>query len=146
MVELLLMTETVENQSQAQTITSLMGLINATLSKIKNLQGELTEKRHMKEDAFKNDSTYKQNDDKVKEVTKARQEVKQAIVKQPEMLELENNIKDNSQSLKELKEGLSTYLVDYAKLSGQNTIETPDGEVMQIKYSAKLVRPEEKFV
>ena len=62
------------------------------------------------------------------------------------MLELENKIKDNFQSLKELKEGLSTYLVDYAKLSGQNTIETPDGEVMQIKYTAKLVHPEEKFV
>jgi flagellar motor protein MotB len=133
-----------QNLGDAQTLTSLLALIITTLNKIKTLQEEVTETKRMKEDSYKNDVAYKEVEDKAKEATKKKMEAKSAITKQPQVMELEVKAKEGSQSIKELKESLSAYLIDYAKISGLNVVETPNGEVLEIRYSAKLVRSNSK--
>jgi len=49
------------------------------------------------------------------------------------------------QELKELKGALSNYLQQYQKIADTDQIETEDGEVRQIQYSAHLIKLTGKF-
>jgi hypothetical protein len=49
------------------------------------------------------------------------------------------------QEIKELKGALSNYLQQYQKIADTDQIESEDGEVRQIVYSARLVKLSNKF-
>jgi hypothetical protein len=63
-----------------------------------------------------------------------------------ELLAMENGqeLKTKMDALKdeigEAREALSYYLREFQRITGANEIETDDGELREIKYSARLVR------
>ena len=53
--------------------------------------------------------------------------------------------KDLSIEIKEANLGLSEYLREYQRMTGQSEIEGDDGEVREIVYTAKLIKKQKKF-
>ena len=119
---------------------AVSSLIQNSLGQIEKQESELKENRQMLEDAFNNDPTYREHNDKVKEATKVRNATKAQIMKQPAVMELANKVKEMRTALKEAKEALSSYLQEYARMTGEQSFEGPDGEVRQIVYTARLVK------
>ena len=82
---------------------------------------------------------------KAKELQKKKAEAKQNVLKSPSNASLNQKIKDMRQEIKELKKALSDYLQQYQKIADTDQIETEDGEVRQIQYSAHLIKLSGKF-
>ena len=96
--------------------------------------------KEMLEDALLGNPQYKEACNDAKEAGKIKADVKRQILEEEKLLGLSNKVKDLGLRLKETKEALSEYLVEYAKLSGSNQIEGDDGQTREIVYSARLVK------
>lgn len=126
--------------TSAEDVVTITNLIHTHLATIDQSQKELSTQKAMLKDSYENDPTYHEQNEKVKEATKVRNATKNQILQQPALKELSEKVKDLSATLKDSKEALSSYLQEYQRLTGQNSFETPDGEVRQIIYTAKLVK------
>ena len=135
----------VEISSQAETLVTITGLIQNYISSIDRLKKEISENRQMLEDSFMNDTTYKEKEEKAKEANKDKNVFKQQILKQPTLMALSEKIKDLRSSMKDSKQQLSDYLQEYQKLTGANEIEDAQGNLSEIRYTARLVKPSKKF-
>lgn len=62
------------------------------------------------------------------------------ILNLPANAGLNEKVKDLSGEVKELGGALSDYLREYQRMSGVNEIESEDGEVHEIVYTARLVK------
>jgi 4-diphosphocytidyl-2C-methyl-D-erythritol kinase len=118
----------------------LTDLINSHLEQISRLKEEQAKLKEMLDDIFRNDSTYQSHDQSAKEAAKIRQQTKKQILKLPQAADLSARIQSFRSQIKERNEELSGYLQDYSRVSGANSFETPDGEIRQIIYVAKLVK------
>lgn len=121
----------------------LTGIINNHLSQIEGLKQEAAKYKEMLDSIYQNDPTYQLHDKAVKEATKIRSNTKKQIQKLPQAADLVNRIQSLKSSVKELSQAMSEYLQDYARTTGSTSFETTDGEVRQIVYVAKLVKPVE---
>lgn len=128
----------------ADTLLTVTNLISNYLTQLDRDQKELTAQRQMLEDAFANDSTYKEHNDAAKAAAKIRNATKAQILKQPGLMELNQKVRDLREDMKATKEALSEYLQEYARLTGSRTIEGPNGELQEIVYQAKLVKSQQK--
>ncbi len=129
-------------------VTSLFAienLIKTHIAHIEAVKTELGKQAEMFNDVLNNDSDYKKAADEGKEVNKKKAEAKQNVLKSPSNASLNQKIKDMRQELKELKGALSNYLQQYQKIADTDQIETEDGEVRQIQYSAHLIKLSGKF-
>lgn len=129
-------------------VTSLFtieNLIKSHISHIETVKEELAKQAEMMNDILANDPAYKEASDQGKEINKKKAEAKQNILKSPSNASLNQKIKDMRQELKELKGALSGYLQQYQKIADTDQIESEDGEVRQIVYSAHLVKLSSKF-
>lgn len=124
----------------ASTLITITNLIQNYISQINDTQAKLKEHRQMIDDALNNDETYKKHSDEAKAATKIKLGTKKQIMNQPNMRELAEKVKDLSADLKAAKESLSQYLTQYRELSGSNQFEDGKGEVLDIVYTARLVR------
>ena len=123
-----------------ETLTTIVGLIQNYLGAIEREKKELTENKQMLEDALNNDPVYKEHADKAKEAVKIKSATKLQILRQPQLSQVVAKVKELSEQLKEKKESLSQYLLEYARISGERQIEGPDGQIQEIVYQARLVR------
>ncbi|KKS94804.1 MAG: hypothetical protein UW68_C0040G0012 [Candidatus Collierbacteria bacterium GW2011_GWB1_44_6] len=124
-------------------VTSLYAienLIKTHISHIESVKIELQKQAEMFNDILANDEKFKKANDEGKEIAKKKAEAKQDILKSPSNASLNQKIKDMRQELKELKGALSNYLQQYQKIADTDQIESEDGEVRQIVYSARLVK------
>ena len=131
-----------------QEVTSLFtveNLIKTHVSHIESVKLELHKHAEMMNDVLNNDEAYKKVSEEIKELNKKKTEAKQNILKSPANASLNQKIKDMKQELKELNAALSNYLQQYQKLADTDQIESEDGEVRQIVYSARLVKLSGKF-
>lgn len=129
-------------------VTSLFAienLIKTHISHIETVKNELGKQVEMMNDVLNNDAGYKEAAEQGKEVNKKKAEAKQNVLKSPSNASLNQKIKDMRQELKELKGALSNYLQQYQKIADTDQIESEDGEVRQIVYSAHLVKLSGKF-
>lgn len=134
----------VEGADQAAMLLSLEELIKNHIESIDKLKLELKQHREMFEDSFNNSPTYREHLEKVKEVTKAKSQVKQQITKQPSVALLEQKVKDLRFDLNEKNKTLSDLVQDYKDQTGATSIETRDGQVLEIVSTAKLIRRSSK--
>ena len=124
---------------------AIENLIKSHISHIETVKIELSKQNEMMNDVLANDPGYKDAADQGKEVNKKKAEAKQNVLKSPSNASLNQKIKDMRQELKELKNALSNYLQQYQKIADTDQIESEDGEVRQIIYSAHLVKLSNKF-
>ncbi|HOX95923.1 MAG TPA: hypothetical protein PLI45_00910 [Candidatus Woesebacteria bacterium] len=125
---------------EVSSLFNIENLIKTHISHIETVKVELGKQAEMMNDILANDSAYKEATEQGKEVNKKKAEAKSNILKSPSNASLNQKIKDMRQELKELKVALSNYLQQYQKLADTDQIESEDGEVRQIVYSAHLVK------
>ncbi len=126
--------------SDATVLLSLEELVKNNLSSIDTLTEEIKQRKQMFVDGFENNPTYREVEDKVKEVNKQKGAVREQILNTPEMRGLAQKIKDMSVELREKKSSISEYLLEYQRLSGSNEIEDLNGEMRDIVNSAKAIK------
>ena len=130
----------VTGDDQASAMLNLEELIKNHIEAIDKLKLEIKTQREMLEDSFNNNPTYHEHDERVKEVTKAKNSVRQEIAKQPSVATLNQKVKDLRFDMNEKSKTLSDLLQDYHEQTGASSIETRDGKVLEIVSVAKLVR------
>ena len=130
----------VSGEDQANALLSLEELIKNHIEAIDKLKIELKTQREMFEDSFNSNPTYREHEEKVKEVTKAKNSVRQEISKQPSVAVLSQKVKDLRFDMNEKSKTLSDLLQDYTEQTGATSIETRDGKVLEIIRTSKLVR------
>src|SRR6266576_1845088 len=84
----------VSGEDQANALLSLEELIKNHIEAIDKLKLELKTQREMYEDSFNSNPTYRENTEKVKDVSKAKNSVRQEISKQPSVAMLAQKVKD----------------------------------------------------
>jgi len=134
-----------DTNAEVTSLFTIENLIKTHISHIDTVKTELGKQVEMMNDVLNNDSAYKEAADEGKEINKKKAEAKQNILKSPSNASLNQKIKDMRQELKELKGALSGYLQQYLKIADTDQIESEDGEVRQIVYSAHLVKLSSKF-
>ena len=130
----------VSGADQATALLNLEELIKNHIEGIDKLKLELKEQREMYEDSFNNNPTYHEHTERVTEVTKARNSVRQEISKQPSVASLAQKVKDLRFDMNEKNKTLSDLLQDFREQTGATQIETRDGKVLEIVSTMKLVR------
>ena len=130
----------VSGEDQANALLSIEELIKNHIESIDKLRIELKQQREMLEDSFNNNPTYREHVEKVKEVSKAKNSVRQEISKQPSVAILSQKVKDLRFDMNEKSKTLSDLLQDYIEQTGATQIETRDGKVLEIVRTSKLVR------
>lgn len=136
---------TTSDDSQASVLLNLEQLIKNHISSIDRTSEELKKQKGILDDIFANDPTYKQHSEQAKEATKIKSATKAQIMKQPQVAELSEKVKNMRQDIKEMQEALSDYLKEYQRISGVNEIEGDDGEVREIVYTARLIKRNPNF-
>lgn len=131
---------TTENADEATTLITVTNLIQNYLGQINENSRLLKEHRQMIEDALNNDETYRKHTEEAKAAAKIKQATKKQLMQQQNMRELSEKVKDLSADLKASKESLSSYLQQYKELTGSNQFENNQGEVLDIIYTARLVK------
>ncbi len=121
-------------------IIELEGLIKTHISQVDKVADALRKHKEMLDDIFNNNPTYKQHQDAVKEATRIKNNTRQEMMKQPQVAELSDKVKDMKTELKDLRGALSDYLREYQRMSGVNEIEGEDGQLREIIYEAKLIK------
>lgn len=130
----------VSGEDQATALLSLEELIKNHIESIDKLKIELKEQREMYEDSFSSNPTYREQDERVKEVSKAKNSVRSEISKQPGVATLAQKVKDLRFDMNEKSKTLSDLLQDYREQTGATSIETRDGKVLEIVSTSRLVR------
>ena len=126
--------------NQALDLMTIENMINAQMVDIAKLKDDMKIVKDSYDDAFRNDSKYKEFDDKAKEAAKMRNTYKQTLLKDPAVAELSNKLDGFKGEVKDMQEALSDYLREYYRLSGMTQFETKDGEMLQIVNVFKLVK------
>ena len=126
--------------NDAMLLVRIEEMIKTHIGQIDDLQAEITKRRDMVNDIFANEEIFQEHDKVAKEAVRVRNNTKKEIIKRSDVAELTNKLKELKSEQKELRGGLSDYLREYQRLSGSNEIETDDGQVREIVYSAKLVK------
>lgn len=119
---------------------NLEELIKNHIESIDKLKNEIKDAREMFEDSFNNNPTYREASEKMKDVAKSRNSVRQQITKQPSVAVIAQKIKDMRFDVNEQSKTLSDLLQDYHDQTGATQIETRDGQIMEIVSTAKLVK------
>ena len=129
----------------ANTILELESTIKNTISVMDRNKEELKKYKEMIESALTNDERYREADLKVKELAKEKSKAKANVMQNQATRNIGEKAKDLSIEIKEANLGLSEYLREYQRMTGQSEIEGDDGEVREIVYTAKLIKKQKKF-
>jgi len=139
-------TDTTQQESTStDVLLNLESMIKQTISTLELNKTELHKRKEMLNDLFVNDATYQEHDKAAKEAAKIRNKTRSELMKQPAAFDIHQKCKELSTEIKELQLGMSDYLREYMRMSGQNEIEGEDGEVREIIQVAKLVKKAKKF-
>lgn len=130
--------DTQTDQNGATSMVEMESLIARYLGDIEVMRGKIKEEMSMFKDAFQNDKEYVEQEAKVKEANRAKNAIKQRILKQPALAEADEKIKHMKSEMKNMQEALSDYLREYQRNSNMTQIVLPNGDTMQIIHVTRL--------
>lgn len=133
-------TEETQPVNGASVLLDLENMIKNYISSLEANRKELKTQKEMLNDIFNNDPTYREQEAQVKEVMKAKKEIKAKLSRQPNAIDLSEKVKNLSSEIKEKDAALSDYLREYMRLSGANEIEDDNGVMHEIVYIARLLK------
>lgn len=138
-------TASTDGTQATNTILELESMIKNTISTVDRNKEELKKYKEMIDSALTNDETYREADLKVKELAKEKGKAKLNVMQNQANRNIAEKAKELSFEIKEANLGLSEYLREYQRMTGQSEIEGEDGEVREIVYTAKLIKKQKKF-
>lgn len=130
----------VSEDNGAQVLLDLEHMIKTHIQDVATRKAELKKSREMLQSALVNDETYRLHEEEAKKAAKQKAATKTQILRLPANANLNEKVQGLAGELKDLDGALSDYLREYQRMSGANEIETDDGEIHEIVYSAKLVK------
>lgn len=125
---------------QSTVYLSLENLIRSNLTTIGTLQKQYREQKEMVDNVLENDQTYRQHLEQANEANKVKSGTKQQIMKRPDVIKIAEKMKGIKEEMKEVQATISDLLQEYQRLSGSNTIEREDGQILEIVSTSKLVK------
>ena len=134
------MTDTKTQTNPAGDIINVENLINSYNLKLDSLTRDLHEQKGMLQSILDNDSEYTQLDQEAQKISKTKSVARQKVLKQSNAVSIIDKTKEIKNELREVKIAMSDYLTQYITLSGSRQIEAPDGTLMDIIYSARLIK------
>lgn len=129
-----------QNNNQVQELLAIEQAIKIRLAQTIEIREKQKEQKEMLTSMLENDPDYLEKEKLAKLATKDKTSAKQRILNTPEGKTINQKIKDLQNEQKEIQEGLSYYLRELYAKTGSNQFENTDGEVLDIVYSAKLVK------
>jgi hypothetical protein len=126
--------------NDATILSDLESLIKSHIRGLDTRRNDLKKVREMVNDALVNDSTYRDHEKAAKEAAKLKSATKSQILKMPANAQMVSKAQELSAEIKEMDDALSDYLREFQRISGSNEIETDDGQVREIVYTAKLIK------
>lgn len=120
-------------------LISIENLINSSNTRLITLGRELFDQKEMLASMLDNDLAFRESKMASDKLSKETKIIKQKFTHQPEAAKVSEKIHDTQIQIKELRQALSDYLTQYVTLSGSRQLETPDGVLLDIVYTAKLV-------
>lgn len=141
-------TDLVNMEDEPQVASQLLNLestIKTYIKSLASLRAEMREKNSQLEDSCNNDTRYFQEDEKVKEATRVKTEVRESILKQPGLINTSNEIKEIRQKIKDQIVALEKYLQQFLDLAKTNQIVTDDGEIHEIVVKRVLKKKSSKY-
>jgi len=126
--------------SDATVVLSLEEMIKSNTASIQTLSEEKKRVSEMLEDTFNNDATYASQKDFIKQEQKKLKEIKSRISAQVSVKEMLDKKKHITSEIKERRNAVSDYLLEYERISEATQLELFPGEILQIVKVAKLVR------
>jgi len=133
-----------QEASGASVLIDLENMIKNYISSLEANRKELKIQKEMLNDIFNNDPSYREQEAQVKEVMKAKKEIKARLSRQPNAIDLSEKVKNLTSEIREKDAALSDYLREYMRLSGANEIEDGNGVMHEIVYIAKLLKKASK--
>lgn len=125
---------------KVKTLMNVEAMINSALSKMDRIKEDLKPIKEMIDSYLESDEKYNQLVEVTKKASKAKTARKKELLATDNGEELKTKMETLKEEQNEAKEQLSYYLREYQRLTGTNEIETDDGELREIKYTARLVR------
>lgn len=133
------------NEIQVQSESeALENLIKTHFEGLDKLRHELSTAREMFNDSLNNNPTYREHDERVKEVSKAKAQVRFEILKQPSVANLDQKIKDIRFDINERNFTLSALLLEYKSQTKATQLDL-FGQTLEIVETAKLVKKSKKY-
>lgn len=129
-----------EAESPVSTLLHLEQMIHGYLSDIQRLRTQLRSQKEMFKQTFEQDKDYNEVAEQQKEVKRKHNEVKQKIAKTDSVSAVKTKIEEIQSEMKDIQQSLSDYLNRYIALSQATSFTGPDGEVLTIVRTAKLVK------
>lgn len=101
--------------------------------------------REMIKDTLESDDKYQEALETSKQAAKLKKEIKERIMEQPNMEELQWKIKENREEIKINNQILAQELSQYMQKTNSNQIEDDTGEIRTFEMSVKLSRKKNDF-
>lgn len=124
----------------ANNLLNIESLVKSHDDRLGVLTKELKINQEMLNSILDNNQEYTDSAKEASKFVKLKTLAKQKVLKEPASLDLVEKIKDYQAQIRELKVALSDYLAQYVTISGQTQIESTDGTLKSIVYTAKLVK------
>lgn len=124
----------------ANNLLNIESLVKSHDDRLGVLTKELKINQEMLNSILDNNQEYTDSAKEASKFVKLKTLAKQKVLKEPASVDLVEKIKDYQAQIRELKVALSDYLAQYVTISGQTQIESTDGTLKSIVYTAKLVK------
>lgn len=133
-------TDSISTASDTLILDNLESMIRENLAREDKINEEAKKYKEMIDSVLLNDETYQAHEEAAKQAQKVKGATKAEIMKRPDVATIASKVKELKEEVKEMKESMSSYLVEYQRLSGSSEIENDKGEVMQLVPVIKLVK------
>ncbi len=116
-----------------------LSVIKERIGIIEKLEEENKKAKELLRSALENDGAYAQLNEEAKSATKKRKEMRDAIFNQEGNAKLAEDIRENLDEIKTLRDILSVELMDFYSEKKTDMITDQDGSTRKFKISVKLM-------
>lgn len=129
-----------EQLKEAETLMTVDAAIKDRIIKIDEKKNEIRPQREMLTSYLENDQAFRETSEVAKKASQQKGSIRKQLLSTPQGQNLTEKLQILKDELIELEDGLSYYLREYQRITGANEFEGQDGELRQIKLTAKLIR------
>lgn len=130
-----------QNPIEPEVLLNLETMIKDYLVDIQKVREKIKTQKEMFKQSFEQDAEYAEVEEQQKEMKRKVNAAKEKITKTEAVQAVESEVRSLNEELRELQGLLSENLNHYANMTRKDEFTGPDGEVLKIVRSAKLVKP-----
>jgi hypothetical protein len=118
-----------------------LSVIKERIKIIEELEVENKKANELLKSALENDEIYRKVAEEAKAINSKKKELKDSIMAREGNIKLVEDIRENMDEIKTLKEILAVELIDFHEKNKTDMIDDANGESRKFKFSVKLLPP-----